>query len=144
MGTIKTWEQRRAEKPGVGFFWDQQCMQDEIAEYRKQAESAPVAYMHTLSDGTFGDSGWNVQFLRDQKEADSEKATLGGIVAPLYTAPPAQPVPETPPVPVDGVTKIACGTETEFGLQVEITRHGAHVRIFSESGDLLVDQFHEI
>jgi hypothetical protein len=33
--------------------------------------------------------------------------------------------------------------ETEYGLQVEMTDKGAHVRIYSVTGEVLVDQFHE-
>lgn len=37
----------------------------------------------------------------------------------------------------------AVQSESEFGLQVEMTDKGAHVRIYSMTGEVLVDQFHE-
>ena len=43
-----------------------------------------VAWMHTLSEGEFGDSGWNVQFLRSQKEADEEMRVHGGTAQALF------------------------------------------------------------
>ena len=51
-------------------------------------EAVPVAYMHTLSEGTFGEDGWNTQFLRNEQEAKEELFIHGGTVMALFTQPP--------------------------------------------------------
>ena len=38
----------------------------------------------------------------------------------------------------------AAPADAEYGLQVEMTHNGAHVRIYSESGEVMLDQFHAV
>lgn len=54
-----------------------------------QGDAKPLAYMHILAEGKFGNEGWNTQFLRSPQEAESERAIHGGTVIQLIDAQPS-------------------------------------------------------